>query len=122
MNHTDLIGRLTKTPDLKRTSNGTAVTSFALAVDGYNKHTDFINCVAWKNTAEMICKYFVKGQRMGVSGRISTRPYEKGDVKLTLQEVTVESVDFCESKKSDKPTDVSAEDFEDLDDSEDLPF
>ena len=128
MNKVVLVGRLTKDPEAKMTSSQVPFVNFTVAVDrrfkdsNGQRQADFINCVAWKNTAEMICKYFVKGQRMGVSGRISTRPYEKGDVKLTLQEVTVESVDFCESKKSDKPTDVSAEDFEDLDDSEDLPF
>ena len=116
MNNVNIFGRLTKTPDLKHTSNGTAVTSFSIAVNDFNKAT-FVPCVAWKNTAEHICRYFTKGQLIGVSGRLSNKPYEKGDVKLETLEVIVNSVDFGDSKKK-----ASADDFEDITIDEPLPF
>ena len=119
MNSVNIIGRLTRTPDLKRTANGTPVTSFSVAVNDY-KTTTFVDVVAWRNTAEFICKYFTKGQLIAISGRLSNREYVKGDFKKTLLEVTAEKADFCESKG--KTSENSVDDFEDLDDTEELPF
>lgn len=121
MNSVNLLGRLTRTPDLKHTSQGTAVTSFTLAVDDYNK-TEFIDCVAWRNTAEHICRYFTKGQRMGVTGKLTVKEFEKGGEKQKKAEVIVSNVDFCESKKDYEIRKVTADDFEDIEDTDVLPF
>ena len=79
LNHIVLMGRLTRDPELRRTGSGIAVASFTLAVDrdfgsrdGGEKETDFIDIVAWRNTAEFVSKYFTKGRLMAVSGRLET--------------------------------------------------
>lgn len=85
LNHIVLMGRLTKEPELRRTGNGTAVTSFTLAVDrdyaekGAERQTDFIDCVAWRSTAEFVDKYFGRGQMAVVSGRLQIRSWEDKD-------------------------------------------
>ena len=106
INSTVLMGRLTATPEVKTTTNnGVSVVSFTLAVDrayqkkGEEKKTDFINCVAWRTTAEFIGKYFTKGQMMAVTGELQTRNYEdKNGNKRTATEVIVNQVSFCGSK------------------------
>ena len=107
MNKSNLIGRLTKTPELKTTASGVNVCSFTLAVNRRFKNTegnydaDFINCVAWRNHAEFLCKYFGKGDMVGIVGTIQTRNYEKEDgQKVFITEVVVEEVHFCGSKAS----------------------
>lgn len=124
LNKVILMGRLTKAPELRTTNNGTNVTTFTIAVDtgyGEDKKTDFINCVAWKKTADFVAKYFSKGQMIIVLGRISTRTYEdKNGGKKYVTEVIANEVQFGESKKADtEPTDN--DNFIPLDD-EDLPF
>lgn len=119
-----LMGRLTKDLELRTTNNGTNVTTFTIAVDtgyGEDKKTDFINCVAWKKTAEFVNKYFSKGQMIIVLGRISTRTYEdKNGDKKYITEVIANEVQFGESKKTESaPTDN--DDFTPLDD-DDIPF
>lgn len=97
-------GRLAADPEMRTTQNGTPVCSFTLAVQrnmkssdgGYN--TDWIDCVAWKGTAEFICKYFQKGQLVAVNGILQTRTYEKDGVKRKATEVVVQNANFCESK------------------------
>lgn len=138
MNKVSLIGRITKDIELKNTISGTAVATFTLAVDRDYKNkdgsrdTDFINCVAYKRRAEIISKYVHKGDKLGVSGSINTRTYERKDgSKAYITEVIVDGFDFLESKK-DKPTETeptsfsnaSADDFEEIavPDDEDLPF
>ena len=78
-----IMGRLTAAPELRTTPNGVSVTSFSVAVDrsyssrsGGERQTDFINVVAWRGTAEFICKYFQKGQMIAIDGSIQTRNYE----------------------------------------------
>ena len=100
------MGRLTRDPELRRTGNGTAVASFTLAVDRDfspkegEKETDFIDCVAWRNTAEFISKYFSKGRMAVVSGRLQTRTWtDKENNKRKAVEVIAESVYFGDSKK-----------------------
>lgn len=120
-----LMGRLTKDPELRTTNNGTNVTTFTIAIDtgyGEDKKTDFINCVAWKKTAEFVNKYFSKGQMIIVLGRISTRNYEdKNGQKKYITEVVANEVQFGESKKADTaPTDN--DDFTPLDIDDDIPF
>ena len=106
LNKVILTGRLTATPELKTTTGGNSVTSFSIAVqrqfkgaDG-NYQTDFINIVAWRNTAEFITRYFEKGQLIAIVGSIQTRAYEdRNGQKRTAFEVVAEEAQFVESKK-----------------------
>lgn len=132
MNVAVLMGRLTATPELKTTPNGVSVTSFSIAVDrgyGDNKQTDFINLVAWRQTAEFICKHFTKGSRIAIEGSIQTRKYQDRDGNnRTAFEVVANNVHFVDSKKDSKPSvDVNADkpdDFADMGEvtDDDLPF
>ena len=106
LNKIVLMGRLTRDPELKRTQSGTAVTSFALAVDrdfksqNGEKETDFIDIVAWRNTAEFVSKYFSKGRMAVVEGRLQIRGWEDKDGnKRRTAEVIADSVYFGDSKK-----------------------
>lgn len=109
LNHIVLMGRLTRDPELRRTNSGTAVASFTLAVDrdfgpkdGGEKETDFIECVAWKNTAEFISKYFSKGRMAVVSGRLQIRRWnDKDGNKRSTAEVVVDNAYFGDSKKEE---------------------
>ena len=108
MNHIDLMGRLTRDPELRRTSSGIAVASFTLAVDrGFaNRETgertaDFIDIVAWRQTGEFVSKYFTKGQMCAVSGRLQIRDWtDNNGNKRRSAEVVADNVYFTESKKS----------------------
>ena len=108
MNHIIIMGRLTKDPELRQTPNGVAVASFSLAVDrgyapkdGGERQTDFIDVVAWRNTAEFVSKYFVKGQMAAVAGRLQIRDWtDKDGNKRRSAEVVAENIYFTESKKS----------------------
>lgn len=150
MNVIVLMGRLTADPELKTTQSGVSVTSFSLAVDrsftpkGEERQTDFINCVAWRGTAEFISKHFCKGQRMAVKGALQTRSYTAKDgSKRTVYEVVVDNAFFCESKNSgydnvndvmsaaqaagvdvsyDAPTAIAQQGFEEIISDEELPF
>ena len=101
-----LMGRLTAAPELKNTQSGTAVTSFTIAVDrryskeGQDKQTDFISVVAWKGTAEFICKYFGKGSAILICGELQTRSWEQDGQKRYATEVVASEVSFCEAKKN----------------------
>lgn len=110
MNKVFLIGRLTKSPELKTTMNGSSICSFTLAVPrkyaskGEERKTDFINCTAWRGTAEFISKYFDKGQMMAVEGRIETRSWEDNDgIRRYATDVIVEDVEFVGGKKEQEP-------------------
>lgn len=103
MNTVSLIGRLTKGIDLKYTQNGTAVASFTLAVNRSFKNqngeyeADFIQCVAWKKTAELMVNYTDKGTQIGVNGRIQTRNYDNQQgQRVYVTEVVVENLTFVE--------------------------
>lgn len=130
MNVVVIMGRLTKEPELKTTNNGISVTSFTVAVNrSYSKEnqTDFINCVAWRNNAEFITKYFGKGQMIAIKGSLQQSSYtDKDGNKRTTYDVVVDSADFCGNKEESKELDVdynNAGDFEDISMSEDdLPF
>ncbi len=129
MNVVTLIGRLTAEPELKTTQSGVSVTSFTLAVDraytpkGEERQTDFINCVAWRNTAEFITRYWHKGQRMAVKGELQQRSYTANDgSKRTVHEVVVDGAFFCEDKKQAASPAAPAEGFEEIVADEDLPF
>lgn len=105
LNHIVLMGRLTRDPEQRRTSNGTAVTSFSIAVErdgkGQNgqKETDFIDIVTWQNTAEYVSKYFSKGRMAVVSGRLQMRQWtDKNGNKRIAAEVVADSVYFGDSR------------------------
>ena len=106
LNKIILMGRLTRDPELRRTQSGTAVTSFPLAVDrdfksqGGDKETDFIDIVAWRNTAEFVSKYFTKGRMAVVEGRLQIRDWTDRDGgKRRSAEVIAENVYFGDSKR-----------------------
>lgn len=110
MNNVCLIGRLTRDPELRTTSNGTSTTSFSIAVDGYRNqngevHTDFINIVVWNKQAENVCKFVKKGSQVGIQGRISTRSYDAQDgTKRYVTEVVASNVTFLGSKADNAST------------------
>lgn len=124
-----LQGRFTKDPELRQTPQGTPVATFTIACDrgGKKGECDFINCVAWRQTAEFLPKYFHKGDMILVEGKLQGRTYPDKETgkNRTVYEVVVNNVNFCGGKREEnKPSvDVSADDFEMLnDDSSDLPF
>ena len=132
MNVCTFIGRITSDPELKTTQNGVSVTSFNLAVDraytpkGQEKQTDFIPCVAWRNTADFISKYFHKGQRMAVKGELQQRTYTANDgSKRNVYEVIVDGAFFCESKNEpsvEMKAAVTSNGFVEMAEDIDLPF
>ena len=106
LNNIVIMGRLTKDPELRRTGSGTAVASFTLAVDrdfgakDGEKETDFIDCVAWRQTGEFVSKYFTKGRMAVVSGRLQIRSYtDKDGIKRRNAEVVADNVYFGDSKR-----------------------
>lgn len=108
LNHITIMGRLTRDPDLRRTGSGVAVASFTLAVDrdfgGQNgeKETDFIDCVAWRNTGEFVAKYFTKGRMAVADGRLQIREYtDKHGNKRRVAEVVADHVYFADSNKKE---------------------
>ena len=130
MNIVAIMGRLTADPELRTTSSGTSVTSFTVAVDREFKkdETDFLNVVAWRQTADFITRYFRKGKMIAIVGSIQTRQYEdKNGNKRTATEIIAEKASFCGDKNeggkdtAETPkTDLSAV-FDDAE-TDDLPF
>lgn len=100
MNQVILIGNLTADVELKQTTNKKSVTSFTIAVsNGKDRPADFINCVAWEKTAELLSQYVKKGHKIGVQGKVSTRSYDDKDgKKVYVQEILVREIEFLESK------------------------
>ena len=137
MNRIVLTGRVTKDLELKTTTSGKSVATFTLAVnrdyknaDG-NYDADFINCVAFGQQAETICKYVHKGDKFSVTGKLATRNYEKQDgSKVYVTEVNVDGFEFLESKKDKQIVyaepkgylNIEADDFTEISTPEDLPF
>lgn len=135
LNRVNIMGRLCAAPELKRTSSGTAVTSFTIACDrdfkGQNgeRETDFIDVVAWRNTAEFICKHFSKGRMITLDGRLQIRSWkdQNGNNRKST-EIVAENAYFGDSKQSESyaernecevdPTPVIREEKEDGE----LPF
>ena len=112
LNHITLMGRLTRDVELRRTGGGTAVASFTVAVDrdfggrdGGEKETDFIDCVAWRQTGEFVSKYFSKGSMIVVSGRLQIRSWnDKDGNKRRSAEIVADNVYFGDSKKDEGNT------------------
>ena len=111
LNHIVIMGRFTKDPELRRTGSGVAVTSFTVAVDrdfgnkdSGEKETDFIDCVAWRQTGEFVSKYFSKGRMAVVSGRLQIRSWtDKDGNNRRVAEVVADNVYFGDSKKEEEP-------------------
>ncbi len=144
LNHITIMGRLTRDPELRRTGSGVAVASFTLAVDrdfggrdGGERETDFIDCVAWRQTGEFVSKYFAKGRMAVVSGRLQIRNWnDKDGNKRRTAEVVADNVYFGDSKRDGEggtayaaapaysaPAAAPASDFAMLDDDDaQLPF
>lgn len=145
MNVICIMGRLTADPELRHTASQVPVTSFTAAVErafqpkgSEQRQADFIPVVAWRNTAEFICRYFRKGQRIAVKGELQTRQYtDKEGNRRTAYEVVAEQVYFAESKQAKASADVSAApgydgppafsaagagDFEEITGDDELPF
>lgn len=157
MNVVALMGRLVADPELRKTPNGISTTSFTIACDrnfvrsGSERQTDFIDIVAWRQTAEFACKYFRKGQLIGVNGSLQTRTYEDREgKKRKVYEIVADNLHFAEARRDSggysggygssemdseasmparmQPQDAptysagSPDDFAIIDDSEDLPF
>ncbi len=135
LNNVTLIGRLVANVELRTTASGKNVASFTIAVDrsftktGEEKQTDFINIVAWNQTADFICRYFKKGSMIALVGSLQTRSYEdKNGNKRKAFEVVAREVSFCGGKNETNqvPTTMSApadiSDFEEIPDDDDLPF
>ena len=147
LNIAAIMGRLVADPELRHTPNDVAVTSFTLAVDrsyvksGSERQTDFIDVVAWRGTADFVCKYFRKGQLMAVQGSIQTRTYTDGQGnKRKAFEIVADNVHFAESKRESVPgggnyarpeamnepapayTSGNTGDFEEIPMDDDLPF
>lgn len=138
LNKIFIMGRLTRDPELRTTNSGTPVASFALAVDrNYKgadgeKETDFIDCVAWRHTGEFAAKYFTKGRMAVVEGRLQIRPWtDKEGNNRRSAEVIVDNMYFGDSKRdgdtggarpASGPVNVSANEWGEVEDEEDLPF
>lgn len=137
-----LMGRLVADPELRTTTNNVSVTTFRIAVDrsfvkqGEERQADFIDIVAWRQTADFICRYFKKGSMIAVQGSIQTRNYEdKNGYKRTAVEIVADNVSFCGSKNDNPQGGTSytpntqnavqgnfGGDFEEIPDDDTLPF
>ena len=110
LNHITIMGRLTRDPELRRTGSGIAVASFTVAVDrdfgnreGGERETDFIDCVAWRQTGEFVSKYFTKGRMIVVSGRLQIRNWtDKDGNKRRTAEVVADNCYFGDSKRDEQ--------------------
>lgn len=135
LNHISIMGRMTRDPELRRTQNATAVTSFSIACErdfksaGGEKETDFIDVVAWRSTAEFVAKYFNKGMLIAVSGRLQFRTWTDTDGnKRKAAEILADTVYFAEPKRAaasglEEESDAPSQSYPVLNDSDDvLPF
>ena len=123
INRTILVGRLVKSPELKKTGNGTSVTSFTLAVNrafqaqGQEKQADFIQCICWNRVAENTAQYTKKGSLLGVEGRIQTRNYQNQQGQTVyVTEVVADSVQFLETKSQSNSMNTNTQAFQPVND------
>ena len=127
MNSCSIIGRMVRDPDLKYTTSNTAVMTFTLAVDRRKKEdgtreTDWINCVAWQSTAELIAKYVSKGDQLGINGKLQTRTWEDTEKKRhSVTEVIVTELTLIRTKK-DEPKEIPEPGYNDGEDEDGCPF
>ena len=129
MNNVNIIGRLTKDVEVRKTSTNKSVSSFSIAVDNLatkdgEKTTSFFNCNAWNNVAETLSKYTRKGDRIAISGSLIQRNYEKNGEKISVVEINVNSITLIENKKENASVNSenkSVENDNKIND-DDLPF
>lgn len=122
MNSVALIGRMTRDVELRRTNSGKAVASFTLAVNRDKETADFINCIAWNKTAEILAQYTSKGHKVGVEGRIQTRTYDDNNgKKVYVTEVVANRIELLESKPQEKQEEKQVDNSFTIDEA-DLPF
>lgn len=120
MNIVSLSGRLTRDPELRTTNSGKQVANFSLALNKGKDRTEFVNCIAWDKTAELIAEYCRKGQTLPCSGELQTRSWEKDGEKRYATEVVVNKFDFPQRNSSDaQPAQQPANNYE-MDD--EIPF
>ena len=126
-----IMGRLTADPELRQTQNGVSVTSFSVAVDrpytnkSGEKEVDFLNVVAWRGTAEFICRFFSVGKPILIDGSIQTRTYtDREGIERRVWEIVADQARFTESKGSQNTESQQNDynDFEELSDLDDIPF
>lgn len=134
LNRITIMGRLTRDPELRRTQSGAPVTSFTMAVDrdfksqSGDKETDFIDVVAWRQTAEFVARYFTKGRMAVVEGRLQIRDWQDNNGnKRRSAEVIADSIYFGDSKPQDAQpavhaVNVDASDFDEIEDDPDFPL
>lgn len=132
LNHIIIMGRLTKDPEIRYTQSQTPVASFTLACDrdyqqsGSERQTDFVSCIAWRQTAEFVSKYFTKGSMTIVSGRLQIRDWtDREGNKRKSAEIVADNIYFGEAKRRDDAplADTSTTSFQELtDDDGELPF
>lgn len=128
MNNVVLIGRITHDLELRATASGTSSCMFSIAINGRTnangeKHTDFINVVAWRKTAELLCEYCTKGSLIGIRGRLSTRSYGAQDgSKRYVTEVIVDELTFLDNKKERNNSESANSQDEIIITEDDLPF
>ena len=127
LNHSVIMGRLVRDPEIRRTNSGKAVCSFTIACDkpGKDSGASFIECVAWEKTADFIGNYFLKGSMVVLEGRLESRQYETKDgQKRTVTELVVSQAHFCERKKEETTPQAQtmATTFTPIDSDETLPF
>lgn len=126
INNVTLMGRITRDPEIRKTNNDLSVASFSVALDrpssGGERQTDFINCTAWRGTADFIGKYFHKGDMIALTGSIQSRSYtDKEGNKRTAVEVVANNVSFCGGKSNSAEANVPVADAVEVSD-EELPF
>lgn len=125
MNSVNLMGRLTADPELRYTPQSTPVCSFTLAVDrpGVKDKTDFIGCVAWRQTAEAISKYLHKGGKIAVTGVLAVNKYQAKDGGNRIRyEVLVDRFYFADSRGEAQRQGAPAPEYQEIPEDEDLPF
>lgn len=122
MNIVCLAGNMTRNPEMRKTSSGKSVVSFSLAINEGRDKTEFVNCIAWEKTAELIESYVAKGDRLSLTGRLQTRKWDKDGETRYATEVIVTQFDFPPKKSSDSPKAQSRpqENFDELED--EIPF
>ncbi len=128
LNHIVIMGRLVATPELKQTGNGTKVTTFRIACDrdyssGEEKQVDFVDCVAWRSTAEFICRNFRKGMPITVDGRLQIREYKDRDGNSRrVAEINTNTAYFCGGERTAAPASQGSDLVDITDDDGDLPW
>ena len=124
MNKAILIGRLTKSPEIRTTADGLNIARYILAVDRMKKgEADFITCVAFGKAADFAEKWLTKGTKIAITGHIQTGSYEGKNGKVYTTEIVVESQEFVEKKAAtEQPPEPATDDFMSIPDGADLPF